>query len=355
MKILQVMAGAKHGGAETAFVDTCLALHDAGEDIEVVTRAHDERVPRLTQAGIPVHTLPFGGRLDVFSSWKLASIIKRFQPVIVQTWMGRATQKTPNWSALNTPQRYLVVARLGGYYALRNFKSADYFVANTPHLKDYIAQGGIKADRIRHINNFAPAPEAESTPPIVRADMDTPDDATVLLALARLHPVKGLDVLIRSVAGLPDMYVRIAGEGDERAALQALAAQEGVADRVKFLGWRDDCYGLICASDIVVVPSREEPFGNVFVQAWAAQKPVIVSNALGPKQFCVDGEDCLMVPREDAGALAAAITRLAGDKALQSKIIERGYERYLNEFTKEKTVSAYLEFYLDILRRENLL
>lgn len=104
-----------------------------------------------------------------------------------------------------------------------------------------------------------------------------------------------------------------------------------------------------------MVPSREEPFGNVFVQAWAARKPVIVSDALGPKQFCRDGEDCLMVPREDADALAAGINRLSADKSLQDAIVARGFERYQNEFTKEKTVAAYLEFYLDILGRENLL
>jgi hypothetical protein len=69
MKILQVMAGARHGGAETAFVDMCLAMHEAGEIIQVVTRRNDLRVPQLRDAGIGVHTLRFGGRLDVFTPW----------------------------------------------------------------------------------------------------------------------------------------------------------------------------------------------------------------------------------------------------------------------------------------------
>lgn len=356
MKILQVMAGADHGGAETAFVDICLAMHEAGMALEVVTRPNAARVPALEAAGIVVHTLPFGGKLDIFTAWKLSAIIKKYQPSIIQTWMGRATQKTPNWKALNTARRYLVAARLGGYYAMRNFKSADYFVTNTPHLKDYVRQGGVADERICHINNFAPAPEEETAPAVSRADLDTPDNATVLLALARLHPVKGLDVLIRSLVQVPDNAVLwIAGEGGEKDALETLARELGVHDRVRFLGWRADRYALMRAADMVIVPSREEPFGNVFVQAWAAQKPVIVSDALGPKQYCVDGEDCVMVPRENADALATAINRLAGDKTLQDKIVARGYERFMNEFTKDKTVAAYLEFYLDILKRENLL
>lgn len=58
MKILQVMAGAEQGGAETAFVDICIALHEAGERVEVVTRPNAVRVPQLEQAGIKVHTAP---------------------------------------------------------------------------------------------------------------------------------------------------------------------------------------------------------------------------------------------------------------------------------------------------------
>jgi hypothetical protein len=76
MKILQIMAGAGRGGAETAFVDITTALHEAGETIEIVTRANDIRVPALRAAGIIVHTLPFGGRVDVFTRWRLRSIIK---------------------------------------------------------------------------------------------------------------------------------------------------------------------------------------------------------------------------------------------------------------------------------------
>ena len=104
MKILQVMAGSPHGGAETAFVDMCLAMQEFGMDIEVATRDNPVRVPRLEQAGIKVHKLPFGGAVDVYTGWRLSKIIKDFSPVIVQTWMARAAQKTPNWKFLKTPQ-----------------------------------------------------------------------------------------------------------------------------------------------------------------------------------------------------------------------------------------------------------
>ena len=69
------MAGAEHGGAETAFVDMCVALHEAGENIRVVTRKNDLRVDALRAAGIPVDLLKFGGRIDVFTPWRMQKIM----------------------------------------------------------------------------------------------------------------------------------------------------------------------------------------------------------------------------------------------------------------------------------------
>lgn len=353
MKILQVMAGGEHGGAETAFVDICIALQESGIQIEAATRASDVRVPALEKAGIKVHKLPFGGPVDIFTHWKLRGIIKAFRPQIVQTWMSRATQKTPNWKSLKAAPRYLVVARLGGYYKLKNFKSADYFVANTPDLKRHITESDIDEGRVRVITNFAPREAVET--PLKKTDMGTPEDAPVLLAMGRLHPNKAHDILLRALVDVPKAHAWIAGEGEERGALEKLAAELGVASRVKFLGWRTDRAALMAACDICVFVSRVEPFGNVFVQAWAARTPVIVSDADGMRQFCHDGEDCLMVPRNDANATAQAITRLLADLALQQKITDGGYARYDGEFTREKSVAAYNDFYLDILTRENIL
>lgn len=353
MKILQVMAGAEHGGAEMAFVDMCIALHEAGEEIEVVTRANDVRVPLLQGAGLTVHTAPFGGAVDVYTHWRVGKIISKFQPQIVQTWMSRAAQKTPNWASLKSTPRYLNVARLGGYYKVSNFRSMDYFVTITPDLKRHLVDGGIAPEKIEHINNFA---ETESTViPVKKTDLDTPDDAPVLLTLARLHENKALDILIRTLPDLPGVYAWLAGEGPDRGKLEKLAEELGVKDRVKFLGWRTDRAALLRACDVCVFASRIEPFGTVFAQAWLEKTPVIVSDADGPRQFCRDGEDSLMVARDDIGALRDAIARLLGSAELRATLVKNGYQRYINEFTKEKCVSAYMGFYLEILKREHLI
>lgn len=343
------MAGAEFGGAETAFVDICIALHDAGEHVVVATRANDLRVPKLIEAGIEVHTLPFGGKADVFTKWKLRKIIKSFSPDIVQCWMSRAASKVPRWKASMGIKPYAVVARMGGYYKLKNYKSADYFVGNTPDIARYIRAEGIEDDNVRHISNYT---DIESVKvPVSRADFDTPEDAKVIISLGRLHTVKAFDTLIRSIADLSSVYLWIAGEGDERENLKKLSEELGCADRVLLLGWRDDRAALFAAADICVMPSRFEPFGNVFIQAWAQKIPLVITKSEGPRQFIRDGEDALMVDIDDVDAMREAIERVISDQALADTLVEKGFQHYQDEFTKEQCVAGYLDFYHAIMEK----
>ncbi len=352
MKILQVMAGNDHGGAETAFVDMCIAMHQAGLEIEVATRPNPVRVPQLEQAGIKVHEMRFGGPFDLTTKPKLGRLINSFEPDIVLTWMARAASKTPAYKKGSGGKPYLVVTRVGGYYKMKNFRSVDYFCAVTPDLKQYLIGIGAPADKIAVINNFAEM--EEDAPPVSKADFDTPQDALVLITLARLHPNKALDILLQSLTQLPGVYAWIAGEGPSRGELEILAQQLGVMDRVRFLGWRTDRAALLKTCDVCVFPSRVEPFGTVFAQAWAAKIPVVVSDSEGPKQFCHNGQDCLMVPKDNAAALTAAIRRMLDDKDLQARVVAEGYKEYLARFTKQASVHAYTSYFETILKQADL-
>jgi glycosyltransferase involved in cell wall biosynthesis len=248
--------------------------------------------------------------------------------------------------------RYLTVARLGGYYKRSHFRRSDYFVTITPDIRRYLIGEGVDPDRVRHINNFAETEDAGA--PADRAALGTPDDAALLLALGRLHRAKALDTLLDAVAQVPDVYLWIAGEGPDRAALEAQARSLGIDNRVRFLGWREDRAALLSAADICVFPSRYEPFGTVFVQAWAQRTALVTTASDGPRQYVRDGVDGLMVPVDDTAALAAALRRMAGDPTLRVALAAAGHARYEAEFTREATVAAYRAFYREIRAREGL-
>lgn len=352
MKILHVMAGAEYGGAETAFVDICTALHDAGEQVEVVTRDNSLRVPKLEAAGIKVHILPFGGKMDVFTPWRLRKIIQDFKPDIVQGWMSRGTDKIPRWSPGMGIPRYLFVSRLGSEYNLKYYKKCEYFIGVTPQICDHIIRGGFAADHVKHLNNFAEVEKIEK--PINRADYDTPKSAPLLLGMGRLHPAKAFDTLIKVVAELPDAHLWIAGEGPQRAELEALILELQVWDRVKLLGWREDRAALLQACDVCAFVSRSEGFGTVFVQAWAQRTPLVVCESDGPRQFVHHGEDAMMAPIDDVQAIKECVQQVLGDMDLRARLVENGYKRYRQEFTKDICIQAYLEFYHNIRAREGL-
>lgn len=350
MRVMQILAGAQHGGAETAFEDISLALSASGIQQKIVVRNNNkDRIQKLRNAGIEVETLPFGGPLDIYTPWKLKKIIAEFKPQIVQTWMSRAAHKTP---CSKTPKSYVKVARLGGYYGLKYYKGTDFFIANTPDIRDYLTREGVDKNNVVIINNFALEERVEQK--IMRADMATPEDATVLLSLARYHPVKALDTLINAAAQIENVHVWLAGEGPQEAELKKLAADLGVEHRIHFLGWRRDRAALLEASDICVFPSRYEPFGTVFVQAWAQKTPLICSKSQGPSQYVRDGEDALMFEIDDLPQLVTCIKSLIDDESLAEKLAATGYARYQNEFTREKIMADYKTFYQDILARSGL-
>ena len=352
MKILQVMAGAPEGGAETAFIDFCIAQKQAGEDVIVATRPNRIRVPALEKENIPVYQYPFGGKVDVFTSFALRRLIAREKPQIVQAWMARASAKLPQWHGDEKEKPYRVVSRLGNYYKIKNFKQTDYFTTITPMIREYLIENGVHPDAVRHINNFAET-EAEITS-VRRSDLNTPEDAPVLLTLSRLHDAKGLDVLIKALVDLPRAYLWLAGDGPLRIELISLAKKLDVAERVKFLGWRTDRAALLEAADVLVFPSRFEPFGTTFVQAWAHKVPLVTSDADGPRQFVKDGEDGLIVERDDVEGLRNAIDRVLTNPDLKQSLIDNGYRRYESEFTKEKCLQEYMDFYQEILRRNEI-
>lgn len=332
MHLTQVMAGAAHGGAEAFFTTLATAFQRDGVDQSLIIRPHPHRVAALTEAGCRVDTLPFGGALDLWTPRRLAQMMRARDTRVALSWMNRAAAKLPAgpWARM---------ARLGGYYDLKYYRGFDHLVAIIPGIRRHILDGGWPAARAHYIPNFCDVDETAT--PVPRADHDTPEGAPLLLALGRLHRAKALDVLLCALAEVPGAWLWIAGEGPDRAQLEALAARLEVADRVRFLGWRTDRTALMRAADMVVFPSRYEPNGTVTVEAWAHDRPLVVCDAAGPAETVRDGEDALLVPKDDAAALAGAIRRVLESPDLARHLVGRGAERIAEGFSRAVVVSQY--------------
>ena len=334
-KILTVLAGAPVGGAETFFVSLTRALARAGLSVRSVLKPNGDREAALAEAGVPYKTAPFGSLLDFSTASVLRRIADEFMPEIMLAFAGRAASFLPSGG-------FVRIGRLGGYYNLKNFRRCDYLVCNAPDLVRYVTEGGWPKERVFLIPNFPSLPDG---PKLDRGSFGTPDDAPLALALGRLHPNKGLDVLIRAAKTVPELFVWIAGEGPERESLQRLADELGLGERVKFLGWRNDRAGLFKTADFCVYPSREEPFGNVVVEAWASGTPLLTTASTGPCWLARDGEDALMTPVDDVEALAAGMKQLIASPELRASLAAAGRHRVAGEFSEAAIVTRYIELF----------
>ncbi len=339
LRVMQVMAGAREGGAETFFLSLVLALHRAGLDQLVVIRRNLARAMALRQGGVEPVELPFGRWFDFHTVPGLRRQVRIYQPHVVMTWMNRASGAFPRGD-------FLRLARLGGYYDLKHYRRCDHLIGITPGLVEHVVSHGWPRARAHYLPNFAAVGEAS---PVARERLDTPAEAPLLLALGRLHQAKAIDVLLQALTLETRPYLWLAGDGPLRAELQALARKLGVAERVRFLGWRDDRDALFGAADICVFPSRYEPHGTVTMEAWGQRRPLVAAAAAGPAAYVHDGEDGLLVPTDDAPALAAAIGRVIDEPRLAARLVEGGWRRYQDEYTEEACVARYLQLFQRLL------
>ena len=167
-------------------------------------------------------------------------------------------------------------------------------------------------------------------------------------ALGRFVHGKGFDVLLAAAAAAgaqgARFTVEIGGDGRERAALQALSERLGIAGRVAFPGWIDDVAAFLADADLFVLPSRDEAFGIVVLEAMARGVPIVATRVSGPLEV-LDDESAVLVEAGDANALAAAIRSVLDDPQAAQARARRALATFLARYTDEVVVERYLSAY----------
>lgn len=338
LRLVQLLGGAPNGGAETFFVTLNVALQRRAQSLGLVQRQilrnHPQRVEALRQGGCMPYVARFGGQWDPLSQWQVDRLIADFAPDVALAWMNRAASHLPR------RRSYITVARLGGYYKLKNYQDCDHLILITPDLQRYVVDQGWPKERSHVIPNFT---SLAPTAPVDRALHNTPADAPLVLTMGRLHPVKGIDVLLNALAKLPGVYLWIAGDGPQRAALEALCTSLGLDDRVRFLGWRTEQSALLSAADVFVLSSNHEPNGTVIIESWATRTPLVATATDGPRWLIRDGQTGLLTPIGDSDAMALRIRRVLESPACRQDLAEAAWQEMQGRFTEDVIVPKYHE------------
>lgn len=182
----------------------------------------------------------------------------------------------------------------------------------------------------------------------LRTELGLPASAPLIARIARFHPDKGNDRLVRCMPrilqAVPGAVAVFAGDGPQRPVCELLARDLGVADRVRFLGHRDDIARIVSACDVMTVTSPAEPFGFVALEAFALGKPVVGFKAGGLPEVVTHGVDGLLAAADDETAFAGLVTQVLLDSQLRERLAA-GARQSIGRFSLERHVEALLAIY----------
>lgn len=310
------------GGAERATALLLAGLQGRGH--RVLLLCNDGVVARRAgELGVPSELLPLGGDGMLPHAVRLARRLRTLRPdaFIIGTYrklflaaLGARLARVPR-----------VVARVGletdtprsAKYRFALPRWVDAVAVNARRMRPVFADlPGFSPGRVVVIHNGVELPTRRQPPGAVRAALGIPPEAPTVGAVARLATQKRLDRLLRAVAQLPEVRCIVAGDGEERARLEALAAELGITPRVHFLGHRTDTGDVLDAIDLFVVSSDREGLSNSMLEALAAGVPVLstpVSGAEDALEPFADGGAPGEIAGFSEGEIAAALRRLLAD------------------------------------------
>lgn len=324
----------KDGGAERFFVSLVQALADRGVEQRFIIRPNRVWRPEIAPHGEIIENhfrhLSVTGQ---FLPGRLRRMAEVWKPQAMLAWMPRAARLMPDMPGATR------MTRLGDYPKnLKHFSQSDLLITNTPGIAEHCR--AIGWDRpVKVISNFARQVDIR---PVPRAVHDTPDSAFVVGASGRFVPRKGFDAILRAVAEVPDAYLWLAGTGEREAELRQIADTLGMTARTRFLGWLDEPMHAIAATDVYLMASRQEPLGNVVLEAWHAGVPVISTRSEGPSWFATHEQDALMVEIDAVEQMTSALLRLRDSPGLREQLVAGGRATLDARFTRDSIADQYL-------------
>ncbi|MEO8380444.1 MAG: glycosyltransferase family 4 protein [Acidobacteriota bacterium] len=169
-------------------------------------------------------------------------------------------------------------------------------------------------------------------------ELDLPDDVPLMVTVSVLRPGKGIEVLLDALRDIPRAYLIVVGDGPMREEWQRTAEQLGVADRLRWAGFRRDVDAFLAGCDVMVHPSLDDAFPTVLLEALAAGLPVIASRVGGIPEIVLSGVTGELVPPGDSMSLAATTSALLADSATLRQMSAASLQR-----ARQFSTAAWIE------------
>ena len=358
------MAPSEFGGLEEVVIRLCGGLRRRGNRVGVVSVSSDSRGPpafndALETEGVEVHPVICPGRRYAREVAQVRDLVEEIRPDVLHTHGYRAdvlhsraarTSRTPLVTTLHGFTYGGAKNRLYEWLQVRSVRSYDAVVAVSQPLATYLEAHGVRETALHVLQNaWRPRAEPES-PAAARAELGIPSEAFHVAWVGRLSGEKGPDLFLAALRLLPvsdSMRASILGDGPMRSELKTAA--RGFGDAVRFHGIVPNAGRLFPGFDALVLTSRTEGTPMVLFEAMSAQVP-IVATAVGGVPDVIDSRTAILVPPDDAKALANGIRAVREDREGAAVRAREARARLLERFSEGPWIEAYARVY-DSVRR----
>ena len=378
MKIVYAITKGNWGGAQKYVFDLATAAQEAGHEVSVVYAVPRELITRLQQAGVQTIALPptprevkLGADFRAYQAFKKILLEEQHDVVhlnsskiggigaaaarsvgirkIIFTAHGWAfNEKRPMWQrALIWVTHYVTL--LLCTKVICNSEATKFDARHMPFVqkKFVVIHNGIDTNVTTLLSHddartFLLSKVPEQVTHAVA-------DARWIGTIGELHPVKNTDVLVRAFAALQpkekNLILMLIGDGERRAALEELAKECDVYERVIFFGHVVDAGHYLRALDLFVFPSHSEALGVAALEAGVAQLPVVATNVGGIPEIIIDHKTGLLVPPDAIEPLTQAVLTLLENQPLSDKLALALHQKVMTDFSKQDMVSKTLLTY----------
>jgi glycosyltransferase involved in cell wall biosynthesis len=373
VSVLHIHRSSQIGGSELQMVNLVSNLNRERFLPIVACPINGPLTIKMRQAGVQVYDVPVRSVLDLKSLQLLIHIIHHEQVRIVHchlgpsdilgtlaAMIGRAPVRLytkhsirPTYLTYPSNLERLLAYHLGHYLLTKRVSSV---IAVSGAVREALIEcEGVPSRKV--ITVFNGIDSSEYCQFIDRMDarraLGLPIEAQILLCVARLSPEKGQCYLLKAIehvhGNFPDIHLLLAGDGPSQQELIQQSESLGIKDTVHFLGMRNDIPLLLAASDVLVLPSLYEGFGLAIIEAMFAARPVICTDAGGPREIVQHGITGLLVPPANVNALAKAIKQILNDPAQAAIMGCVGRTNAAVKFTIQRMVAETEAIYDQLL------
>ena len=351
------------GGAQIHVRDLASALKESGHDVVVLAGGGGVLARQLEERGVRVVTLrhmarPIRPLQDLRALRELTGHLRSIRPDVLSTHsskagiLGRIAGRSLGIVTVTTAHGWLFELPRQGTreFAVWSVEKgiaplARRIVTVCESDRRLAIESGISsAERFVTIHNAMPDVGAA-----LRADPSA--EPPRLLMVARFAPQKDHETLFRALAALLDMdwSLDLVGSGSLEDSLRSMANSLGLADRVRFLGMREDVPELIAGSQLYALISHWEGFPRSILEALRGGIPVVATDVGGVREAVIDGDTGFLIPEDDDALLADRLRRLLEDPALRAAMGRAARTRYEAHFTFDRLVRESLALYESIL------